>query len=146
MSLLTCTKSIEVLRTEDAYYTYSTRHWEAGNAKRVAEEIGYVEKLNRPETTKYETNMTGSDTGARSVVKDMEVEVENHYRVKEASKYFVRGADLEFGARHVEETWVGRERNGLWFAELVPGWNAWLGDSTTRLVPPSPVCLQVAQR
>jgi hypothetical protein len=45
----------------------------AGNAKRIANEMGYAGKQGRPETAKHETKVKGNDTGARSVDEDADV-------------------------------------------------------------------------
>ena len=79
----------------------------AGNTKRIANEIGYPEKLERMEraievnalvssaiyrlaTTEDEANVEGKDTGAGSVSRDAYVGVEDHAKVREALKHFVR--------------------------------------------------------
>jgi hypothetical protein len=43
----------------------------AGNAKRVAKEIGYTRRQDRPGTAKRETKMKGNDTGVCSVIADV---------------------------------------------------------------------------
>jgi hypothetical protein len=71
------------------------------NTTRIANEIGYAEKLERLERA-IEVNAVvssgiyrlatakGEDTGMGSVVEDVYVEVEDHAKVREALKHFVR--------------------------------------------------------
>ena len=79
----------------------------AGNTKRVANEIGYAEKLERLEraievnavissgiyklaTTMNGANANGEDASLRLVRDDMYVGMEDHAKVREALKHFVR--------------------------------------------------------
>ena len=52
---------------------FRARFRTAGNAKRIAKEIGYAEKQGRPETAKHVTKVKGNDTGALSVIEDIHV-------------------------------------------------------------------------
>ena len=79
----------------------------AGNTKQIANEIGYADKLQRLERAievnavisngiyKLASTMRGADandndTGPRSVDNNVHVGVEDHARVREAMKHFVR--------------------------------------------------------
>ena len=79
----------------------------AGRTKRIANEIGYDEKLEKLEkaievnavvssaihklaTTKDEVGLTGKDTTVGSAVQGAYVGVEDHAKVREALKHFVR--------------------------------------------------------
>ena len=79
----------------------------AGNTKQIANELGYSEKLERLEraievnalvsttiyrlaTTGGEADANGKDTSVRPVARDTYVGVEDHAKVREALKHFVR--------------------------------------------------------
>jgi len=92
----------------------------AGNTKRIANEVGYAEKLERLEraievnalvstaiyrlaTTKGKTNANGKDTSVHPDFQDAYVGVEDHAKVREALKHFVRDWSEE-GRRERSQT------------------------------------------
>ena len=94
----------------------------ASNTKRIANEVGYAEKLERLERaievnalvstaihrlamTKGETRANGKDTSAYPVVQDAYVGVEDHAKVREALKHFARDWSEE-GRRERSQTFA----------------------------------------
>ena len=92
-------------KTRTAFHTGLRK---AGGTKRIANEVGYAEKLERLEraievnalvstaiyrlaTTKGEASANGEDTSVHlAVARDVYVGVEDHAKVREALKHFVR--------------------------------------------------------
>lgn len=119
----TAYKSYEKISKSSARKMRTTFHAglrSAGNTKRIANEIGYAEKLDKLEraievnaavsggiyrlaTTEHEANLKDSDTSVGSVIEDVHVATEDHAKVREALKHFVRDWSKE-GRRERHQT------------------------------------------
>ena len=94
--------------------TFHTGLRKAGNTKKIANELGYSEKLERLEraievnafvstaiyrlaTTNGQARTNGKDTNVGPVARDVYVGVEDHAKVREVMKHFVRDWSEEGG-------------------------------------------------